>query len=137
MEDADRPLVRGGRELKVVGDRVLVEPLEAENRTAVGLLLPPGAAEKEAVQTGRILAIGPGTPLPPPSEADPEPWKDRVDGRPRYLPMTFRLQDVVVFFRKAAVEVRFDDQDFLVVPHGAILVIEREASVPDALPEDL
>jgi len=69
------PLRKGNKELLVVGDRVLVEPLKAENRTKVGLLLPAGVAEKEEVRSGLVVAIGPGTPLPPPGD-EQEPWKE-------------------------------------------------------------
>ena len=127
---------KGKKELLVVGDRVLVEAEAGEDRTQVGLLLPPGAVEKEAVQTGRIVAVGPGTPLPPPNEDDPEPWKNAAQAA-RYLPMQVRLGDFAVFFRKAAIEITFEDSKYLVVPQGAILVIVRESQVPDSLPDEI
>jgi len=49
--------------LTVVGDRVLIAPQEGEERTKVGLYLPPTAVDHQAVQGGRILATGPGTPV--------------------------------------------------------------------------
>jgi co-chaperonin GroES (HSP10) len=45
--------------------------------------------------------------------------------------------DVAVFFRKAAVEIQFEGDKFLVVPHAALLVVVRESRVPDRLPERL
>ncbi len=125
---------KGKKELLVVGDRVLIEPEEGETRTKVGLLLPPGAVEKEAVQSGRVTALGPGTPLPPP-EAEGEPWKTPYQ-TPRYLPMQVEIGDYAVFFRKAAIEITFEDSKYLVVPLAAILVLVRESQVPDSLPED-
>ena len=127
---------KGNKQLLVVGDRVLVEPEEGEDRTEVGLLLPPGAVEKEAVQTGRVVAVGPGTPLPPPNDDDPEPWKTTATAA-RFLPMQVDLGDFAVFFRKAAIEIAFEGQKFLVVPQGAILVLVREEDIPDALPDEI
>lgn len=127
---------KGNKQLLVVGDRVLVEPEDGEDRTEVGLLLPPGAVEKEAVQSGRVVAMGPGTPLPPPNDDDPEPWKTTAPAT-RYLPMQVELGDFAVFFRKAAIEISFEGQKFLVVPQGAILVLVRESEIPDALPDEL
>lgn len=127
---------RGNKELLVVGDRVLVKPEQKERMTKVGLYLPPGVTEKEEVQSGCILAIGPGQPLPPANE-EHEPWK--TDYRaPRFLPMQVAIGDYALFFRKAAIEITFEDERYLVVPHGAILVVVRgEKAVPDELPEDL
>ena len=132
-------LKHGNRELLVVGDRVLVEPEAAETTTRVGLLLPASVVEKEDVRGGRVVALGPGQPLPPPSPEDDEPWKTPYRS-PRYLPMQVDIGDYALFFRKAAIEIRFDDTDYLVVPHGAILVLVRgdvADGVPDQLPDDL
>ncbi|MFK7739014.1 MAG: co-chaperone GroES [Planctomycetota bacterium] len=129
---------RGNKELLVVGDRILVQPEQKERMTKVGLYLPANVVEKEEVQGGRIVAIGPGQPLPPPSD-EQEPWKEDYRS-PRFLPMQVQLSDYALFFRKAAIEVTFEDERFLVVPHGAILVVLREdgeKSVPDELPENL
>lgn len=126
---------KGKKELLVVGDRVLVKPEEGENRTKVGLLLPPGAVEKEEVRGGTVVAVGPGTPLPPPQDSD-EPWKKPYEA-PRYMPMQVVVGDYVLFFRKAAIQITFEGSDYLVVPHGAILVLTRDVEVPDLLPEEL
>jgi co-chaperonin GroES (HSP10) len=126
---------KGNRELLVVGDRVLIEPEEAQSRTKVGLLLPPSVAEKEDVRGGLVVALGPGTPLPPPQD-DTEPWK-QVARAPRYIPMEVEVGDYALFFRKAAIEITFEDERYLVVPHGAILVLVRGAEIPDELPDDI
>ncbi len=106
-----------------------------ERRTRVGLLLPPGAVEKEDVHGGTVVALGPGTPLPPP-ESEAEPWKTPYH-TVRYMPMQVQLGDYAVFFRKAAIEITFEDDKYLVVPQSAILVLVREAHVPDSLPDEL
>lgn len=126
---------RGNKQLLVVGDRVLVRPEKSEGMTKVGLFLPPGVMEKEEVRGGHVVAVGPGTPLPPPHE-EHEPWKEGYKA-PRFLPMQVQLGDYALFFRKAAIEITFEDEQFLVVPHGAILVVVRGDKVPDQLPNEL
>lgn len=112
------------KKLVVVGDRVLVRPEEGEERTSVGLYLPPTAIDRQAVQSGRIVATGPGTPLSAPTELDDEPWKVE-GGEAKYLPMQARVGDFALFFRKAAVEITFEGERFLVIPQAAILVLVR------------
>ncbi len=113
-------------ELIVVGDRVLITPEDGEEqRTRVGLYLPATAIDTLAVQTGLIIATGPGDPLPDPSAFDSEPWK--VEERtPRHRPLQARVGDHAIFFRKAAVEITFEGQRYLVVPLAAILVLVRD-----------
>jgi len=53
-----------GKKLLVVGDRVLIRVEEGEERSKVGLYLPPTAVDNQAVQGGYIIATGPGLPLP-------------------------------------------------------------------------
>ncbi|MDA0934181.1 MAG: co-chaperone GroES family protein [Planctomycetota bacterium] len=125
----------GNKELLVVGDRVLVEPDRGETRTKIGLYLPPGVKEKEEVRGGRVVAMGPGIALPP-LQDDTEPWKAPATAG-RFLPMQVEVGDFVLFFRKAAFEVTFEERQFLVVPHGAILIVVRGADVPDALPDEI
>ncbi len=113
------------KRLVVVGDRVLIEPEEGEERTKVGLYLPPTAVDKQAVQGGTVVAVGPGTPLGLPAELDDEPWKIG-SAEARYLPMQSEVGDYALFFRKAAVEITFEGKTYLVVPQGAILTLVRD-----------
>ncbi|MDX1395488.1 MAG: co-chaperone GroES family protein [Gemmatimonadota bacterium] len=117
------------KQLIVVGDRVLIEPAEGEDRTKVGLYLPPTAIDKQAVQGGTVVAVGPGTPVGPPAELDDEPWKIGST-EARYMPMQARNGDYALFFRKAAVEITFEGTTYLVVPQGAILTLVREDAEP-------
>ncbi len=114
-----------GKQLIVVGDRVLIEPEEGEERTTVGLYLPASAVDKQSVQGGRVLATGPGTPIGAPTELDEEPWKIG-SGEARYLPVQARVGDFAIFFRKAAVEISFEGKEYLVVPQAAILTLVRD-----------
>lgn len=120
----------GIKRLIVVGDRVLVEPEEGEDRTKVGLYLPPTAVDKQEVRGGTVVATGPGTPVGAPTELDDEPWKIS-SGEPRYVPMQAEVGDYAIFFRKAAVEITFEGKRYLVVPQAAILTLVREGGVED------
>jgi co-chaperonin GroES (HSP10) len=113
------------KQLLLVGDRVLVTPEEGDDRTRVGLYLPPTAVDTQQVQTGLIVAVGPGDAVPDVSAYDEEPWK-AGRGEKRRSTMQARVGDHAIFFRKAAVEITFDDKRYLVVPQGAILVLVRE-----------
>ena len=113
------------KRLIVVGDRVLIAPAEGEERTNVGLYLPATALEGRQVQGGRIIATGPGTPMGEPATLDDEPWKIR-SAEVKYLPVQARVGDYALFFRKAAVEITFEDKNYLVVPQAAILVLVRD-----------
>lgn len=113
------------KKLIVVGDRVLIAPEQGEERSRVGLYLPPTAVDNQAVQGGTVVAAGPGTPISAPTELDDEPWKIS-SGEARYLPVQARVGDYAIFFRRAAVEIAFEDKRYLVVPQAAILVLIRE-----------
>ncbi len=113
------------KRLLVVGDRVLIAPEEGEERTRVGLYLPPTAVDKKEVQGGTVIATGPGTPVSAPTELDEEPWKIS-GGEARYLPVQARVGDYALFFRRAAVEITFEGKKYLVVPQAAILTLARE-----------
>jgi len=123
----------GSKRLVVVGDRVLIAPEEGEERTSVGLYLPPTAMDHQAVQSGRIIATGPGTALPEPTQLDDEPWRIQGSKDTRYVPMQARIGDYALFFRKAAVEITFEGKQYLVVPQAAILVLVRAGDVLDEL----
>lgn len=128
-------LMQNRKKLIVVGDRVLIAPEEGEDRSRVGLYLPASAVDAQAVQTGTVVATGPGTPISAPTEVDDEPWKHLggvQGGEPRYLPMQAQVGDYAIFFRKAAVEITFEGKKYLVVPQAALLGLVRETP-----PEDL
>lgn len=119
-----------GKRLIVVGDRVLVKIEAGEDRTKVGLYLPPTAIESQAVQGGTIIATGPGLPMPDLADNSEEPWRVAMR-ETRFVPMQARTGDYALFFRKAAVEITFDGERHLVVPQTAILALVREPHVED------
>jgi co-chaperonin GroES (HSP10) len=113
------------KQLLVVGDRVLITPEEGDDRTRVGLYLPPTALDTQQVQSGLIVATGPGDPVADLGSLDDEPWKIGGNER-RSRAMQARVGDHAIFFRKAAVEITFEDKKYLVVPQAAILVLVRD-----------
>lgn len=118
------------KRLIVVGDRILITPEEGEERSRVGLYLPASAVDNQAVQAGTVVATGPGTPISAPTELDDEPWRI-AGGEPRFLPVQARKGDYAIFFRRAAVEITFEETKYLVVPQPAILVLIRGTSEPE------
>jgi chaperonin GroES len=112
------------KELIVVGDRVLIIPEDDSDRTDTGLYLPQGVKEKEKVQAGTVFKIGPGYPVPDPSDLEAEPWQSaRIDGK--YFPLQAQVNDYCIFLRNAGIEVEFEGKKYMIVPHSAILVILR------------
>ena len=128
-------MIRKDKQLIVVGDRVLVKVGDGEQRTNVGLYLPPTAVDSQAVQGGDIVSTGPGLALPD-MGSDPaeESWRVSNSREARYVPMQALVGDYALFFRKAAVEITFENEQYLVVPQSAILALVRERDDDD---EDL
>ena len=117
---------RGNKHLIVVGDRVLIKVEDGEERTKVGLYLPPTAVDSQAVQGGEIVATGPGYPMPDFNDAGDEPWRTSSrENAPKFVPMQARTGDYALFFRKAAMEITFENEVFLVVPQSALLALVR------------
>ena len=86
--------------IKPLADRVLIEPKEAETKTASGIYIPDTAKEKP--QQGTVLAAGPGK-------------KDE--------PMEVKVGDQVLYGKYAGTEVTVEDKKFLIVKQSDILAI--------------
>ncbi len=112
------------RKLIVVGDRVLIRPAKQTDKTQSGLYLPPGVQEKEKIQSGYIIKVGPGYPLPLPADDD-EAWKGKED-QVRYLPLQAQEGDLAIFLQKGAIEVIYENEKYYIVPQASILMLERE-----------
>lgn len=117
-----------GKELIVIGDRVLIKVDEEEKRTEVGLYLPDTVRDKEEVLGGTIVKTGRGAPLVEPNLLLSGAWGDADDDQVhvRYIPMQAKAGDYALFMRKAAIEVQYDNDTYLVVPQGAILLLMRD-----------
>ena len=112
------------KKLIVVGDRVLIQPTKQTDKTESGLYLPPGVQEKEKIQSGYVIKVGPGYPLPLPADED-EMWKGK-DEQVRYLPLQAQEGDLAIFLQRGAVEVIYEKEKYFIVPQASILMLERE-----------
>ena len=92
------------KKLIVIGDRVLIKPLQPNERTATGLYLPPGVQEKEKVQQGYVIKTGPGYAIPLPVEN--EPWKSEEE-QIKYVPLQAKEGDLAIFLVSGATEVMY------------------------------
>ena len=112
-----------GKEIIVIGDRVLISPDTDKSRTETGLYLPQGLAEKERVQSGYVVKIGPGYIIP---ESDSsEPWR-KTSSNAKYVPLQVRPGDYAIFLRKEAVEIEYKEKKYLIVHQSAVLAVVRE-----------
>ncbi|ARA93579.1 co-chaperone GroES [Rhodothermaceae bacterium RA] len=90
--------------LKPLGDRVVVRPQPAEEKTSSGLYIPDTAKEKP--QQGTVLAVGPG----------------RVEDGQR-IPMTVKEGDTVLYGKYAGTEITLNDEEVLILRESDILGI--------------
>jgi len=93
--------------LKPLGDRLVVEPIEREERTASGIILPETAKEKP--QEGKVLAVGPG----------------RRDEEGKRIPMDVKKGDMVLYAKYAGTEVKLDDKKLLILKESDILALVK------------
>lgn len=112
------------KKLIVVGDRVLIQPAKQSDKTESGLYLPPGVQEKEKIQSGYVIKVGPGYPLPLPADED-EMWKGKEE-LVKYLPLQAQEGDLAIFLQRGAVEVIYEKEKYFIVPQASILMLERE-----------
>jgi chaperonin GroES len=91
--------------LKPLGDRVVVEPIEQDEITAGGIMLPDTAKEKP--QEGKILAVGPG---------------NRNDAGER-VQLDVAVGDIVLYAKYAGTEIKLEGEKVLVLRESDILAI--------------
>ena len=92
--------------IKPLEDRILVQPLDAEQTTASGLVIPDTAKEKP--QEGKVLAVGPGR------------WDE--DGEKR-IPVDVAEGDVVVYSKYGGTEVKYNGEEYLILSARDVLAI--------------
>jgi co-chaperonin GroES (HSP10) len=115
----------GKKELLLVGDRVLIKLEKPEERTQAGLYLPQTAVDKAPVQTGRVVAVGPGVAIPSIERGDEEPWREQAASG-NYLPLQAQVGDIALYLREQAVDVKIEGDDYVVVPQSAVMVLLRD-----------
>jgi len=117
------------KELIIIGDRALIRPQADQEKTTAGLYLPQGVYEKEKVQAGMIVKVGPGYPIPDPGTGETESWQaPRSDHR--YIPLQVREGDTCIFLRNAGIEIEYNREKLIVIPQSSILVVLREENPP-------
>ncbi len=109
--------------IQVIGDRLLIKPSTLENNRKSGLILPPGIQEKEAIQSGYVIKVGPGYPIP--NMETEEPWKPAGDAI-KYIPLQIQVGDLAIFLQKQAFEVQFNAQKYVVLSQSAVLMVIRD-----------
>ena len=117
------------KKLIIVGDRVLIKPKTPNERTESGLYLPPGIQEKEKIQSGYVIKVGPGYPIPIPNE-DTEIWQEPED-KVKYIPLQAKEGDLAIFLQRGAFEVVYEGERFFIVSQSAILMLERQEDLFD------
>ena len=108
----------------VIGDRVLIQP-EAKSQTKSGLYLPSSVFEKENIQSGGVVKVGPGDPLANPTDID-EFYKESKE-EVRYIPLQVNEGDLAIYLQKQAFEIEYDNIKYVIVPQSAILLVIRES----------
>ncbi len=89
--------------IKPLEDRIVVKPLDAEQTTASGLVIPDTAKEKP--QEGEVLAVGPG----------------RVDDNGNRVPVDVKVGDKVVYSKYGGTEITTDGEDLLILTSRDVL----------------
>ncbi len=107
----------------MIGDKVLIKPKNPQSKTKSGLYLPP-TVQQEQIQSGYIIKVGPGFPLPSQGE-EQEVWQKK-EGEVHYLPLQAHEGDLAVYLQNAAYEINFNEEKYLIVPHSAILMLIRD-----------
>ena len=91
--------------IKPLADRLVIKPLEQEERTASGIILPETAKEKP--QEGEVLAAGPG----------------RYDDKNQRVPLDVKVGNIVLFAKYAGTEIKIKDEKLLILKESDVLAI--------------
>ncbi len=117
--------IKSRKKIILVGDKVLIAPDVDAERTNHGLYLPPGVKEKEKVNSGIVVQVGPGYAVPNPHYLDQEQWSTSQKDPIKYMPLQAEEGDFAVFLRDSGIEIEYDERKYLIVSHSAILMLIR------------
>ena len=95
-------------QLRPLGDRVLVKPEKAEQKTASGLYISSGAQEKP--QRGEVIAVGAG----------------KLDDKGERIPVDVKVGDVVIYGKYGGNEVKSDGEEYLLMRDSDIYAVVEE-----------
>ena len=107
----------------MVGDRLLIKPSSPLDKTKSGLFLPPSVQDNDPIQSGYVIKVGPGYPIP--AVQDDEPWKGS-DEKVKYIPLQSRIGDLAVYLQKSAFEIEFNNEKYCIIPNSAVLMLIRD-----------
>ena len=91
--------------IKPLEDRIVVQPIDAEQTTASGLVIPDTA--KEEPQEGEVVAIGPG----------------RIDDNGNRVPLDVSVGDKVIYSKYGGTEVKYAGEEFLILSARDVLAV--------------
>lgn len=122
------------KNIVVIGDRVLIKPLEQSNRTGGGLYLPPSVQEHDAVHTGIVVKVGPGFPIP--ANQDPDSiFRSEAAEQVNYVPLQVREGDEALYLHANAHELEVNGERYVIIAQNSILLVMRnelpDMDVPD------
>ena len=117
------------KKLVIVGDRVLINRKKCRNKQRADSISLRECQEMEKIQSGYVMKVGPGYPIPVPMEED-EPWKDKEE-QVKYVPLQAKEGDLAIFLQKGAFEVLYEGEKYFIVPQASILLLEREENLLD------
>ena len=115
----------------IIGDRILIKPLEASNKTGSGLYLPPSVKERDAVHTGLVVKVGPGYPIPTSKDPD-EIFKNESSDPISYVPLQVKEGDEALYLHAGGYELEINNERYIVVNQNAILLVLRN-EIPDSV----
>ena len=121
------------KKIILVGDKVLIAPDVEESRTEHGLYLPPGVKEREKVQGGMVVQVGPGYAIANPNYIDQEPWSTSPKEPVKYIPLQAEVGDYALFLRENAVEIEYEGLKYYIVSHSSILMLVRKADIESSI----
>ncbi len=111
----------------IVGDRVLIKPKSPKDQTKSGLFLPPGVQEKEKVQEGYVMKVGPGYPITADYTFEEESWnQNEPEEDVRYIPLQAKEGDLAIYLQRDAIEINYQSERYFIVPQAAVLMLIRE-----------
>jgi len=89
--------------LQPMGDRLVVKPMQSEEKTKSGIYLPDTAKEKP--QEGKVIAVGPG----------------RVTDEGKRIPVEVEVGDIIIYAKYGGSEIKIEDEEYIILREGDIL----------------
>ena len=95
-------------EIKPLGDRIVIKPLEAEAKTKGGILLPDTAKEKP--QEGKVIAVGPG----------------RMTDEGKRIAPDVEVGDIIIYTKYGGSEIKIEGEEFIIMRESDILAKKKK-----------